>query len=247
VNWTYRSKVEDFAAIPRFDYYDVILGTNQLSYALVQRFYAKRAGRSGKLEAYEFFNWRVGQTYYVDIADGQNEFDPNYSSAAFDASGKPSHLSPIQSRMRFRPTTAFSTNFDIEYDVNFHSVKSLGLSTNYNGSRFVTQAGWSRGKRLAPGQTLVNRNLLRGSAAFFVLPRRLTLQGSAAYDLTQKQMLQSTARLRYDVQCCGFIIETLQSQFREDRQYRFSIELANIGSIGSFMGDQSTGLGGGFR
>ena len=46
VNWTYRSKVEDFDAIPRFDYYDVILGTNQLSYALVQRLYAKRPGRS---------------------------------------------------------------------------------------------------------------------------------------------------------------------------------------------------------
>jgi LPS-assembly protein len=247
VNWTYRSKVEDFAAIPRFDYYDVILGTNQLSYALVQRLYAKRPGRSGKLEAYEFFNWRVGQTYYVDIADGQNEFDPNYSSAIFDASGNPSHLSPIQSRMRFRPTTAFTTNFDIEYDVNFHTVKSLGLSTNYNGSRFVTQAAWSRGKRLDPTQTLVNRNTIRGSAAFFVLPRRLTLQGSAAYDLFNKEMVQSTARLRYDVQCCGFIIETLQSRFREDRQYRFSIELANIGSIGSFMGDQTTGLGGGFH
>jgi len=246
VNWTYRSKVEDFAAIPRFDYYDVILGTNQASYALVQRWYAKRPGRSGKLEAYEFFNWRVGQTYYLDIANGQNEFDPNYSSAAFDASGKPSHISPIQSRMRFRPTNAFSTNFDIEYDVNFHSVKSLGLSTNYNGSRFVTQASWSRGKRLAPGQTLVNRNLLRGSAAFFVLPRRLTLQGSAAYDLakTDNKMIQSTARLRYDVQCCGFIIETLQSQYRADRQYRFSIELANIGSIGSFMGEQVPGFGG---
>ena len=247
VNWTYRSKVEDFAAIPRFDYYDVILGTNQLSYALVQRFYAKRPGRSGKLEAYEFFNWRVGQTYYVDIADGQNDFDPNYSSAAFDASGNPSHLSPIQSRMRFRPTTAFTTNFDIEYDVNFHTVKSLGLSTNYNGSRFVTQAAWSRGKRLEPTQTLVNRNTVRGSAAFFVLPRRLTLQSSAAYDLANKELIQSTARLRYDVQCCGFIIETLQSRFRKDRQYRFSIELANIGSIGSFTGDQTTGLGGGYR
>jgi LPS-assembly protein len=196
VNWTYRSKVEDFAAIPRFDYYDVILGTNQVSYALVQRLYAKRPARSGKLEAYEFFNWRVGQTYYVDIADGQNDFDPNYSSAAFDASGNPSHLSPIQSRMRFRPTTAFTTNFDIEYDVNFHTVKSLGVSTNYNGSRFVTQAAWSRGKRLEPTQTLVNRNTIRGSAAFFVLPRRLTLQSSAAYDLASKLLIQSTGGYR---------------------------------------------------
>jgi len=121
------------------------------------------------------------------------------------------------------------------------------LSTNYSGSRFVTQAAWSRGKRLEPTQTLVNRNTVRGSAAFFVLPRRLTLQSSAAYDLANKELIQSTARLRYDVQCCGFIIETLQSQFRKDRQYRFSIELANIGSIGSFTGDQTTGLGGGYR
>jgi lipopolysaccharide assembly outer membrane protein LptD (OstA) len=247
VNWTYRSKVPEFAAIPRFDYTDYILGTNQLSYGLVQRFYAKRPNRLGKLEAYEFLNWRVGQTYYVNIADGQNEFDPNYSSAAFDATGKPSHLSPIQSRVRFRPTTAFNTNFDIEYDVNFHSVRSLGLSTSYNGSRFVTQAAWSRGKRLDQFLQGVNRNTLRGSATLFVLPRRLTLQSSAAYDLLDMKMIQSTARLRYDVQCCGFIFETVQSQFRTDRQYRFSIELANIGSIGNFLGDQTTGLGGGYR
>src|SRR5206468_2987400 len=109
LNWTYRSKVENFDAIPRFDWTDTVLGTNQMSYAIVQRFYSKRAGRSGKLEPYEFFNWRVGQTYYVNIADGQNEFDPNYSSAAFDATGKPSHLSPIQSRMRLKPTNAFNT------------------------------------------------------------------------------------------------------------------------------------------
>jgi len=244
VNWTYRSKVEEFGAIPRFDWTDTILGTNQLTYALVQRFYAKRPSRTGKLEPYEFLNWRVGQTYYVDIASGQNEFDPNYSSAAFDATGKPTHLSPIQSRVRLKPTNAFNTNFDIEYDLNFHSVRSLGLSTNYSGSRFVTQLAWSRGKRLDQFLQGVNRNTMRGSAAVFVLPRRLTLQGSVAYDLLNKEMIQSTARLRYDVQCCGFIIETLQSQFRKDRQYRFSIELANIGSIGSFMGDQPAGFGG---
>jgi hypothetical protein len=221
-----------------------VLGTNQISYALVQRLYAKRPGRSGKLEPYEFFNWRVGQTYYVDIADGQNEFDPNYSSAVFDASGKPSHLSAIQSRMRIKPTNTFNTNFDIEYDVNFHAVRSLGLSTNYSGSRFVLQAAWSRGKRLDQFLQGVNRSTIRGSSAIFLVPRRLTLQGSAAYDLLNKKMVQSTARLRYDVQCCGFIIETLQSQFRQDRQYRFSIELANIGSIGSFMGEQPAGFGG---
>jgi len=151
VNWTYRSKVEDFAAIPRFDYYDVILGTNQLSYALVQRLYAKRpAARQAR--GVRVLQLAVGQTYYVDIADGQNEFDPNYSSAAFDASGKPSHLSRSSPGCASGPRPPSTTNFDIEYDVNFHSVKSLGLSTNYNGSRFVTQANWSRGSAWPPGK-----------------------------------------------------------------------------------------------
>jgi LPS-assembly protein len=244
VTWTYRSRIDDPFAIPTFDYTDRILGTNQFSYNLVQRFYAKRPGRAGKLEPYEFLSWRVGQTYYVNIADRQNEFDPNYSSAAFDENGQPSHLSPIQSRLRLRPTTWFSTNFDLEYDVHFKAVRMLGLSTNYNGSRVGLQAQWSRGKRLDQFLQSVNRNTLRGSASIAVVPRRLTLQGSAAYDLLSKRMIQNTARLRYDVQCCGFIVETLQSQFREERQFRFSIELANIGSIGSFMGDETSGIGG---
>src|SRR5262249_22200187 len=68
VVWLYRSKIEDFLAVPRFDYNDFILGTNQVSYGLVQRFYAKRPTPTGKLAAYEFFNWRIGQTYYVNIA-----------------------------------------------------------------------------------------------------------------------------------------------------------------------------------
>jgi LPS-assembly protein len=244
INWTYRSKIDDPFAIPVFDYTDRILGTNQVNYNLVQRFYAKRPGRSGKLEAYEFLSWRVGQTYYVNIADGQNEFDPNYSSAAFNEEGEPSHLSPIQSRLRFRPTTWYSANFDLEYDVHFRSVRMLNLSTNYNGGRLGLQASWSRGKRLDQFLQGVNRNTIRGSASVAVMPRRLTLQGSVAYDLLQKEMIQNTARLRYDVQCCGFIVETLQSQFRDERQFRFSIELANIGSIGSFTGDESSGFGG---
>src|SRR5207249_2801591 len=113
-----------------------------------------------------------------------------YSSAVFVQNGNASHLSPIQSRLRFRPTNAFSTNFDIEYDLNFHSVRSLGLSTNYNTERVGVQAAWSRGKRLDQFLQGVNRNTLRGSATVRVLPRRVTLQGSAAYDLLNKQMVQ---------------------------------------------------------
>ena len=50
VSWTYRTRVEDFNSIPKFDGDDYFLGTNQIAYSLVQRFFAKRprADRQGR-------------------------------------------------------------------------------------------------------------------------------------------------------------------------------------------------------
>ena len=247
VTWTYRSKVDDFGFIPRFDYLDQVLGTNELNYALVNRLYAKRPGASGKPEAYEFLNWRVAQTYYVDIAEGQNEFDPNYSSAVFGPDGLPAHYSPLQSRLRLRPTPRLSSNFDLEYDVNFRMMRTLGLSMNATSDIAQVQLGWSRSKRVAvnPENRVLQRDTVRGSTRFQVLPRRLTLEGSLDYDLLARNLVQATARMRYDVQCCGLVAEVIQSDYnaKQERQFRFAIELANIGSIGNFMGaDANTGF-----
>ena len=59
--------------------------------------------------------------------------------------------------------------------------------------------------------------------------------------MENKNLVQATARLRYDVQCCGFTVEMIQSDYNVDkeRQFRFSIQLANIGSIGSFGGQDA--------
>jgi hypothetical protein len=244
VTWTYRSKVEEFDSIPKFDYMDQVLGTNQLDYALVQRLYAKRPGASGKPEAYEFLNWRVAQTYYVDIAEGQNEFDPNYSSAVFGPGGVAAHYSPLQSRLRVRPTPRLSSNFDLEYDVNFKMMRTIGLSLNAASDLGGLQLGWSRSKAVAddPADRVVQRDTVRGSARYQVLPRKLTLEGSVDYDLLAQNLVQASARMRYDVQCCGFMAEMIQSDYntKQERQFRFAIELANIGTIGNFMGMDGT-------
>ncbi|HEY3120737.1 MAG TPA: hypothetical protein VGL15_08940, partial [Vicinamibacteria bacterium] len=81
-------------------------------------------------------------------------------------------------------------------------------------------------------------------------PGKLMVETSADYDLLNKKLRQSTARMRYGIQCCGFTVETIQSEYgvKKDRQFRFAIELANIGSIGNFMGqdeaEQRRGFGG---
>ena len=61
ITWTYRTRVDDFNSIPKFDGNDHFLGTNQIDYALVQRFFAKRRGPTGKSQPYEFLTWRLGR------------------------------------------------------------------------------------------------------------------------------------------------------------------------------------------
>jgi LPS-assembly protein len=250
--WSYRTRVDDFTAIPKFDGFDYFLGTHQVDYALVQRLLAKRPGPSGKPIPHEFLMWRISQTYYVKIGDSQNEFDPNYSSVVFGPGGVADHNSPILSRVRFRPTGRLSSNFDLEYDVNFKQLRSLGVSGNVGYPRVNFQGGWSRAKRVArrvERRELI-RDTVRGNATLQVLPGRLTLDGSGDYDLLRKTLIHYSYRVRYDVQCCGFMVETINFNFngRSERQFRFSIELANIGSVGNFMGQEAErarqGLGG---
>jgi LPS-assembly protein len=245
VTWSYRTPVDEFLSIPKFDGVDQQLGTHQVDYGLVQRLYARRPGPSGKLAPWEFLSWTLYQTYYIKIAEGQNEFDPNYSSNIFGPGGVPDHNSPIRSRVRVRPARAITGTFDLEYDVNFEQIRNLSLGGAVAGERGSLETSWNRANRVAvdPRDRRTIRNFVRGATSFQVLPRRLTLEGSANYDYVNRSLLQSVARLRWDVQCCGFMVETIQFNYngRDERQFRFSIELANIGSIGNFMGDEQPG------
>jgi LPS-assembly protein len=244
--WTYRTRVEDYYSIPKFDGEDYFLGTNQLAYSLVQRFFAKRRGPTGKAQAYEFLTWRLMQTYYVQIADGQNNFDPNYSSSSYGPGQTPEHLSPLLSRLRLRPTPAFSADFHLEYDVNYEQVRRSSVFVNLGVPRASASVGWSRSVRLAvdPDERTVGAHSLRGNAAFEVLRRRLYLEGSADYDLLNDTLWQMRAQARYTVQCCGLLVEYIRYNWngRDETQWRFNLELANVGSIGSFLG---AGRGGG--
>ena len=55
--------------------------------------------------------------------------------------------------------------------------------------------------------------------------------------------LVKRARIRFEAQCCGFMAEMIQYNYnqRDERQFRFSIELAHVGSIGNFMDEDVPG------
>jgi len=245
VTWTYRTRVEDANAIPKFDGADYLYGTNEIRYALVQRFYAKRRGPTGKLQPWEFFQWRLMQTYYVQISEGQNNFDPNYSSSAYGPGFKPEHLSPIQSRMRIKPTREVSIDFQSEYDVNFQQFRRQSAFLTLGYPRFSLQGNWSRSVRTSenPEERTVGSHTLRGSLFSEVIAKRFFVEGSADYDLVRDTLYQMRAQVRYAVQCCGVSVEHIRYNWngRAEKQWRFNLELANVGSMGNFLGADATG------
>jgi hypothetical protein len=241
--YTYRSAVKRFDSIPSFDYNDQYPGTNQLLYGLTNRIYAKRMGPAGKPVTHELLSFRVSQTYYFDIGQNQGQFDPNYNSAIFarGPGGIASHNSPIQSNLTIRPTLSSSLSYNTEYNPNYKQFTSLSLSARVNQPRVTLQAGWSRWVQLAETEAARTPpfDTLRGSGKFVLWPNRLTLEGSGTYDVLQKLMLQSTARLKYSIQCCGFAVERVNynTRYRTESKTTFQIELGGIGSIGNFLGD----------
>jgi hypothetical protein len=89
-----------------------------------------------------------------------------------------------------------------------------------------------------PAQRVVGAHSLRGNAALELFPKRLFLEGSADYDLVNDLLWQARGQLRYSVQCCGLLVEYIRYNWngRDEKQWRFNLELANVGSIGSFLG-----------
>ncbi len=240
--WTYRTAVDDFSLIPKFDGVDQQLGTSQIYYGLAQKVFAKRPGPNGKSIPFEMFSWRLGQTYYVKINESQNEFDPNYSTGVYGPGGTPDHNSPIRSSMSLSPVPSFSADFDVEYDVNFKQVRNLTVGGRLGGSRANVSGTWNTATRVSENKAdrTTIRDFVRGALSLQPL-RQLTLEGTANYDFVNKEMLQSTARLRWGVQCCGFNLELIQYHLntRNERIVRFSLDLANVGSMGNFTQDDN--------
>lgn len=212
-------------------------------YGVTNRIYAKRMGPAGKLVTHEFLNWRLSQTYYFDIGQNQGQFDPNYYAAEFarGPGGAPSHNSPLQSNLSIRPTLSSSVSFSTEYNPNFKQLTSVSLNGRVNQPRLTLQGNWSR--RINQTEVAADRrtliDTLRGGGKVVLWPERLSVEGSLTYDLLQKLMLQSTTRVRWGIQCCGFAVERVNynTRYRQESKTTFQIELAGMGSIGNFLGD----------
>ena len=125
--------------------------------------------------------------------------------------------------------------------MNFEQIRRTSVSGNLNRPRVSLNGGWSRSVRLAedPAERTVGAHSLRGNATLRARAEAPDRGGLGRLRPRERHCCgRCAARLRYSVQCCGFLVEHIRYNWngRDETQWRFNLELANIGSIGNFLG-----------
>jgi LPS-assembly protein len=238
VVWSYRSRVEDFDAVPKFDGNDYIPGTNQVSFSLVNRLLAKRVVDGKEQQSpTEMLTWVLSQRYFFDI--NASLYDPQFSTPYYSADGTPSSYSPITSRVNFRPSRSLSAMWNLDYDINFKAVRSASTSGTYSGNWGSLRGVWTR--RNIPDRDIVRSNFRVGGTVNVTSGLRANFDTS--YDWSLRILRHLRAGFEYNVQCCGFLFDYNRYNFgsyRDENTFRFGITLANVGSFGTSLGGTST-------
>ena len=136
---------------------------------------------------------------------------------------------------------AEGADFTAEYDTGFHQLRRVNAGLNSGGGWGSFSAGWSRAYTAPQRSTELTKTVdsLRGQTTLRALANRLTLTGNGSYDIINGRWLSIGATARWDAQCCGFHAEYFQlnlGALRQDKRFTFGVELAGIGSMGNFLG-----------
>jgi LPS-assembly protein len=164
VIYRYTNGVDNFPAVIRFDFRDILSNTNEVEYGITQRLYLKRANQECGEEtpkpteqqpasssncapagSNEFISWEVKQKYFFDpnfglaIVNGRR----NVLTTTADFAGiafltDPRRFSPLVSRLRIRTTSNSDMQWEFDYDSKKGQINASTFYTRFHlGDFFV--------------------------------------------------------------------------------------------------------------
>ena len=232
--WSYRSHVDTFEQVPKFDGNDYLPGTNQVAFSIVNRILAKRTVNGEEQQnATEMLTWTLSQRYFFNT--DASRYDRQFSTPYFSEDGLPSSRSPITSRFNFRPSRNVTASWNLDYDINFNAIRSSSTAATYGGNWGSVRGIWTR--RNIPDRDIKRSNFRVGTSVN--LTRGFQVSFDTSVDAVSKEILFLRAGAVYNIQCCGFMVDFNRFNFggfREENTIRFGITLANIGSFGTSLG-----------
>jgi|SRR5262245_15475671 len=209
---------------------DLITRTNEVEYALTNRFFTTR----------EVFAWRLAQKYFFDPTFGgalipgrRNVFAPVLGISGFAFADGLRRFSPIVSTMRLSTSASSSTELEVDYDARDHRFSAAGIVGNLNRGQFGGGISYFFTRRSA---IEIPNNQLRGSLSYGnQFKPGLSAAFSFSYDAQHSIFQGSTAQVGYNTNCFGLSFEMSQVNlgFRVESRFRFAFTLKDIGSVGT--------------
>jgi LPS-assembly protein len=206
---------------------DLVTRTNEVEYAITNRFFTNR----------EVFSWRVAQKYFFDptfggaIVPGQrNVFAPVLDLTGFAFADGVRRFSPIVSTMRLSTSASTSTDFEMDYDTRDHLFRSAGIIGSANRGQFIGGVSYFFTRR-SPIE--IPNNQLRGSFSYGNQAKHgLVAAFTFSYDVQHTLFQGSTAQVGYNANCYGLSFEVSQFNLgaRVESRFRFAFTLKDIGS-----------------
>jgi LPS-assembly protein len=229
-DYHYVNGVDRFQNTIVVDNRDLLANTNDVEYAITNRFFTNR----------EIFSWRLAQKYFFDPTFGgaiipgrRNVFAPVLDISGFAFADGYRRFSPIVSTMRLSTSPSTSTDLQMDYDTRDRVFRSAGIIGNVNRGQFVGGVSYFFTRHSV---IEIPNNQLRGSLVYGNrLKRGLSAAFVFSYDVQHSVFQGSTAELGYNTPCYGLSFEMSQFNIgnRVESRFTFSFSLKNVGSVGT--------------
>jgi len=202
-----------------------------LQVSVTTRLFAKRYlnPQDDQRQVWQSAEISIGRDYALDpLSDFLEEIGAPRIQVPWFASAliQPSNRVYLRADVRFTPDlTPANFNFQSRMNLDF---ASFDLS-------------WFRGVRTFLDQddltkVLVetNSNSLRAGASTDLFGRALSLRGGVELDLVQDRLLSANGSISWNLQCCSIGVDVRYLNFasRQETQFSFVLELAQVGSLG---------------
>jgi len=227
---------QDFSKIIRFDEMDLLSNTDQVTFSLTNRLYAKRGD-----DVSEILSWELSQARYFDptfggaVVPGQrNVLLSQIDLTPFTFLDGPRTYSPIVSALRANPLWNLSFEWRTDYDPARHGIVASMASADWRKGSYFVSVGHNESH--SESYLLPSENQLRVMFGIGNQTRRgWNAAVIAIYDYRAAILEYTVVQATYNTDCCGFSVQFGRFDFgtRNENQYRFAFAVANLGSFGT--------------
>jgi LPS-assembly protein len=209
--------------VPLFDEIDRFRIQNEAVFSLTNRILAKPSDPEAG-GGFEILSFALQLPY---------SFDPEQPLQVGNAENPDTQEGPVRGIFRFNPSRTTSLKLEARYNTLFSQIQSLSFSGGVKLGRH--SLGGSLQTSWVPATGVVRNNQARVFTSL-ALGKNLSLDANLSFDLEDDAVtnpLQQRYFLKYEGSCYGLQLELRESQFggTEDRDFRFSFSLKNVGKF----------------